>query len=274
MSIADFDVEEVVYSPEMADKSPTTAVISERLGNAIGVGTKLGIAFVGVVCAVGIYFNTKLGDHGERLARMEAQSGEINKKVDRLLDKQAKDTLLQSFPTSIADAAAPDIKDAAIRVRERGILVPPEAIHLVSQPLLTNVTPAKWEAVTQLLNLRAFVNSTLQEAKQNIVQTVKPGEWTKARSVGEWVQLDGAMVVLDGKDLDPLSIFDEFGHAKKILAYVIFKNTHVIYRGGKVTLINVFFENCTFELPLESENARRLAIAILEPPPFVKFTAD
>lgn len=57
---------------------------------------------------------------------------------------------------------------------------------------------------------------------------------------------------MTGKNDDADVLEDSPGHTAKTLAYIIFRNTHVIYRGGAITLINVFFDNCTFEIQQDS----------------------
>lgn len=77
-------VEGVVYSPAVADKPPTVAILHERLNTTIKVGSTLVVLTIS--CA-----GTKLMDHGERLAQIQ---GTLN----RISDEQKK-----AVPATIGD---------------------------------------------------------------------------------------------------------------------------------------------------------------------------
>jgi hypothetical protein len=79
--------------------------------------------------------------------------------------------------TGVAERASPEeIKDAAKRIRDSKAfapLPPVDEILRVATPMFQGpTTPAKWEAVLELVNLRSFVNTTLDEAKRHVVGTV------------------------------------------------------------------------------------------------------
>jgi len=147
------------------------------------------------------------------------------------------------------------------------IVVDPLAIQRVSVPLLMNPSNANnWDATIALLNLRSFVNSTLEEAKQHVGFVYHNNQpWTWAPSgPGEWLQIQGpGLVVLDGKPGEPGTVYARKTQGR--FGYVIFKDVHVVYRGGPVTLINVFFDNCTFDVQ-SNGNGALLAKAIFSAP--------
>jgi hypothetical protein len=263
--IAD-DVEEVVYSREMAEKTPTVAVLTERVSNNIIYARCFATAIFVFVCFASI----KLSDHGEKLSAIHTRLNNIEKKLDKIIDRRALEVLTSP---EAANAEPQEVADAAARAKARNIPIKLEEIQKSAEPLLENVTPAKWEAVRQLLNLRSFQNSTLEDAKLHVVQFVKPGEFARERSSGEWAELDGGAVTLDGDKSDPNAMVDERGNVPRVLGYVIFKRTHVIYNGGKVTLVNVFFDDCTFTVK-DTANGIASAKRLLEPPVFTNFSAD
>src|ERR1035437_5497008 len=188
--IAD-DVEEVVYSREMAEKTPTVAVLTERVSNNIIYARCFATAIFVFVCFASI----KLSDHGENLSAIHTRLNNIEKKLDKIIDRRALEVLTSP---EAANAGPQEVADAAARAKARNIPIKLEEIQKSAEPLLENVTPAKWEAVRQLLNLRSFQNSTLEDAKLHVVQFVKPGEFARERGSGEWAELDGGAVTLDG----------------------------------------------------------------------------
>jgi hypothetical protein len=187
----------------------------------------------------------------------------------------------QIFSSNIGAAkgvSPEDIKYAAKRLRDSGTVIPVDQIQRVSTPLFQPpVTPAKWEAVMQLANLRSFVNSTLEYAKQHITITVQAGRdhLIPAHKADEWVELVGGVVILDGiaGDVGGGSLLGRDGHVVTVIGNLIIKDSTVRYRGGKVTLVNVFFDNCTFEIT-NNDNGMILAKNLLEPSPFTRFVAD
>ncbi len=54
---------------------------------------------------------------------------------------------------------------------------------------------------------------------------------------------------------------------------VIFQDSHIKYGGGPLTMNNVYFVNCTFEMP-SGTNQQRLAAAILAPSVVTHFSTS
>jgi hypothetical protein len=172
----------------------------------------------------------------------------IRRDVDALM--VAKVFSPQSGPQKSSVLSPNEIKIAAAKAIESRIIVSPSVIRDVSRGLINNASTGSWDAMTELLNLRSYVNSTLEEAKQAIGAVYSEplhGTWTTVPE-GKYLEDVSPKVILDGKPGKPYVIFDRPDHIATMLTRVIFKGSHVIYRGGPITLINVFFDNCTFEI--------------------------
>jgi hypothetical protein len=118
----------------------------------------------------GIFLNLKSVDQGEKLAKIDGKLEGLVNNVNRLLDHDAKATIKSQ------ESTPSDIKNAAVRLHERKIVISPEEIHAAAEPLLTSGTGNRsdnWDALAALVNLRSFVNSSLDYAKQHTVVTVK-----------------------------------------------------------------------------------------------------
>lgn len=187
--------------------------------------------------------------------------GYLRKDVDRILDRQAAEVLHGRAKLSKTE----EIKEAATRARDRRIVIDPSLIRSAAAPMLVSTDPANWEATTALLNLRSFVNSTLAEAKLNVVGTIGPGDHGKWFQGGpeKWVEVLDLTVILDGKPGEVNVIMDTPGHVAETFRNIIFKNCHIVYRGGSVKLVDVFFDNCDFEIA-DSQEGRAFAKAIIE----------
>ncbi len=137
--VNDSEFTEVVYSRDMGEKGPTVAILHERVTTAIKVITYLGIVVVVTMSSVAAYLHTRSSDHGERLSRVEGKLDSLIKSVDRMLDRQAKNTLKAS-----AAASPEEIKNASTRLRERKVVVSTGEIQQASEPLLRNVNQQSW----------------------------------------------------------------------------------------------------------------------------------
>jgi hypothetical protein len=69
-------------------------------------------------------------------------------------------------------------------------------------------------------------------------------------------------VILDAKLGELGAIFDRPDHPAEAFRYTIFKNCHIKYRGGTITLVSVFFDNCTFDIT-NNERGKELAKRVL-----------
>ena len=262
------------------------ALTSGVLGSLLMLGT--GLNYI-VVNAIKTELNSKDGLR-DQVASLREEVGTLRDKdlaglrkdFDYLRKDVDKLTVAKVFTPAGATQAKPtEVKDAADKARRDAIVVAPDVIKLVSDPLFKNPTDDKWEAIISLMNLRAFVNSTLEEAEKHVVQTVKPDsqqviiKYRDPRNPG-WVEINGgAGVRLDaGSSADPGGFHDLDGRVLNTLGYMIIRNSKVIYSGGKVTLINVFFVDCTYGgIPMD-QNGERFAKAVLDPNPLTNFVAN
>lgn len=268
--------DEVVYSPEVNDAELEKILgkaghkIAEAIKDSIGgtapvpkglttTQTVLAIAgsviliaatLVGamkyiVTSSITLAISAAMEQPNKDLATLKEQGTGLRRDVDRLLDRIARATLQSPTAGALAKDTASQIKDAAKWAIQRRIEIEPNAIRKVSESLAQNHDPDSWEAVGSLLNLRSFVNATSEFAKQHVVATIRQRKGTTEipeRSRGEYVELENLVVKLDGVpgEHDVLTLPD--GSPMKVVENLIIKDSMVEYRGGKVTLINVFFE--------------------------------
>ena len=144
--------------------------------------------------------------------------------------------------------------------------------------------PEAWNALQEVLSYRTYQNSltvnlgpqvlvTSAETNYNIpkenvpilrsmstigaskspdtpqIRAISGPDLNASLSIGPtFLVLDAPTVILDGL------------YAKKM----IFVNSRIIYRGGPVTLDNIYFLNCTFEIT-HGSTGQELAAAILSP---------
>jgi hypothetical protein len=261
---------EEVYSSVMTDK-PTVAVLTERVRNTTTIFSILGLAAVGVAASAGVFFNNRMGDHGERLAKIEEKLTGIGKSVDRLLDRQATNII----KTPVGQSPE-DIQDAIARLRNRKLEIGFDDIHRASAVLVKNPDQRSWTALVQLASFRSSANSALEEARQHIVQTIGPGDhgkWFQGNPEG-WVLITEQTLILDPKDQSEVPhLNDAPGHPARVFRNIVFRKCHLIYRGGELTLISVFFDDCTFDIQ-RSHEGETFAESILNPAPFTTFSAE
>jgi hypothetical protein len=257
---------------------PAQASLGRWVGIVLGILSILGILFAFLNYVVTNAVRTALTEPNTKLSSQDKDIGQIRKDVeymrrdvDRLLDHDAKQTLQTRASRKITSE---EIKTAAKWAVERRIPVDVETITKVSRPLFQDATTGGWEATIALLNLRSFVNSTLDDAKLHITQTMNPedhGKWFSGKP-GEWLEIRIPRIVLDGKPGEVGVIMDAPGHISDKFQYVIFKDATIVYRGGPIVLVNVFFDNCTFQIA-PSDSGRLLAHRILEST-FATFSAS
>lgn len=98
-----------------------------------------------------------------------------------------------------------------------------------------------------------------------MVLTVGPndhGKWFQG-GPGKWIEIVDQTVVLGGKPGDLDVIMDTPGRVADLLRNYTFKNCRIIYTGRAFELVDVFFDNCTFDLP-DTDQGRVLAKTIIE----------
>jgi outer membrane murein-binding lipoprotein Lpp len=140
--------------------------------------------------------------------------------------------------------------------------------------------PGAWDAVLNFLNYRAYLNSVTIQLGPQVPAPFETEYQTTADNFPRKVTLmwigtskppDVRLRPLSSPDLNknattgpsllladaPVVVLDNLD-AKK----VVFRNSHIIYRGGRVALDEVYFVNCTFEMDRQSRG-QQLANQIL-----------
>jgi hypothetical protein len=199
----------------------------------------------------------------------------LNTDLGRIQDWQTK--MVFTVPASKGSGllSPADVKEYATRARERNIPVDVAAIQSVAKPLEQSKDTDSWGATVELVSLRSFANSTLPQPSYNIIQTMRPGASIFPllySGPGKWILFegDGMSLVLDARKDDPPGSGDNViadagagGGPARIYPYFIFRNTHIIYHGAPIVLINVLFDHCTFDIS-DNPNGRLFAMRILE----------
>ena len=233
------------------------------MGIAVSVLVVVGSLWAGlnfvVTTAINKSINAAMDQPGKDLVKLGEQGVGLRRDVDRLLDKLARNTL-QSPPSLATKEVALEVQDAAKWATERKLSIEPSSIQKVTLPFAKDSDPASWEATIALVNLRSFVNSTLEYAQQHVIATVHPTEpetHFPPQKPGEWIEFVGADFKLDGRP-DEKGYMNVDGKPLRIIQYMIVRDCKLEYRGGPVTLINVFFVNCTFVIT-DSPKGRLMA---------------
>jgi hypothetical protein len=271
-----------VYCPDMVKPGQqafgaavTLGQLTERLDIAIKVG--LGIAG-GIIAAAGavltwisIYYlpariGSDLSPYGERLAKIEQKVNDIDENQRKLLP-----SLLQEFLKKSTAGKPQELRRQLLLAQ--GILKTAAKQHILSDPQqLSRVgetlreleaknptyKPLIWDTVTQLINYRSALNAGFYSAPQipgairrPIAIKADPGvRFTATRCIFENLEqgLDGGI----WKD-------------------VIFRNCLIKYDGGSVSLENVYFEDCQFQLASSPKGEKLSEVLLASIAPNVQF---
>lgn len=141
--------------------------------------------------------------------------------------------------------------------------------------------PDAWSAVIEFVNYNSFLNfdpASISGARVSLAN--KFTAYQPPSSAGPvWALGDSKPPeVPQLRPLDQRDLNDGKTYGPKFLKIVggevlldgyyiknvILENVHVSYRGGAMRLENVYFVNCTFDIP-QQQNGERLAMALLEP---------
>jgi hypothetical protein len=191
---------------------------------------------------------------------------QVTKEVRNVL-ASAKSGKIQLDTEAITDAgkrfvdAAKTYPEACNAVQE--ILNYRTYINSVSVPLgqqvvLSKTSTSKYEIPMQnvltIISLKTIGTSQSPDVPE--IRALSAPNPNANLTVGPtFLVLDAPTVVLDGL------------YAKKM----IFENSHIIYRGGPASLINVYFLNCTFEI-MKGSTGQELVTAILSPNALTDFS--
>jgi hypothetical protein len=152
---------------------------------------------------------------------------------------------------------------------------------------------AAWGVALDFVNYKSFLNhssptipSSLQPAHSiTLTYALGPAYATSSpqlSGVGWAPKESAAQLNLIGHDHNKdLSIGTAFIFAKGgnvqldglRMRHLVFIGVHVVYRGGPVEMTDVYFVDCTFEMP-SAPNSHNFAVAILTPGPSITFAAS
>jgi hypothetical protein len=217
----------------------------------------------------------------ERMARVEG-------KLDVLILRAAA-----NLPTDYQNAKL--AKEVLIAAKTRGDRIDLSVIADAGAKFVdvANASSQSWDTALAFLNYRSFLTSLDRtspiptDAKRieptkyeipdaNIIEG--PVLWDfgsshapdapQLRTLGapnlnEKVKLGPAFVVLDGGAMVLDGLY---------LKRVVFRNTHILYRGGALAMDNVYFVNCTFDV-IQKSQGQNFARAILSPNPSISLKA-
>jgi hypothetical protein len=260
-----------------------------RYWGVLGVIITAFLALIAIVITLGIFATNKIsqesefrGTTGERLKNIESNLKTLSVTVDEIRLKQVSNNAAD--PQNIKDA-----QNVLHTAQSTEVAFTTDAIADAGKKFVsaTKSNPDAWNAVVEFLNYRAYLNSvTIQLGPQvpppatfgTIYETHDdnfPGKVVSLRWIGISKPPDVPQLHrLSNPDLNknaatgpsllvvdaPVVILDNL-YAKK----VVFRNSHVIYRGGPASLDSVYFLNCTFEIDRKS-NGQELANQIVSGP--------
>ncbi len=219
----------------------------------------------------------------------------IEGKVDGLL-KDALNGILKSLKgikhqsSDLARKRLQLAADLAKAAGQAGIQVDTKTVAEAGKNALEStdnprLADAAWQTTLQLVNYRSFLNAGLAPNPKNPVPISEfKGEWsydlmpagTPSSDVGITVvglvprERAAVMEFLQ----NPLNADAKFGPEFLIidgaplsldgvrLKNVIFRNSRIVYRGGPMQMDNVYFVNCTFEVP-RRPNGQELCATLL-----------
>jgi hypothetical protein len=199
-----------------------------------------------------------------------------------------------TLDSALSQAAQIADYDAAVsvfaRARESGVHLNETLVSETSQRFLgSDAQPAAWNALMASLSYKSFlkassVHPTTYEkpeitTKYNVgtqvggrrvegvsvvgivpaekaarLNLIGVNENVKSRYGNEFIFVDEGDVVLDGWQMKN----------------VVFRNAHIVYKGGPTVMENVFFLNCTFEI-VPQAGGRALASTLLVQNPVTSF---
>lgn len=190
----------------------------------------------------------------------------------------------------------PQLRDLVAAAKASQIQVKTSDVTEIGKKVIdaSQANKEAWDTALLLVDYRSFLNKYSPDVPisggSSRIDTVyltltPPGYEAPAMSVIGIVPRDqAARLIYKGKSQDMSSDptkGNEFlyldGGGLEIddteMKNVILTNVHVVYKGGALTMTNVYFVNCTFEMPFQP-NGIRLADSILQPSPATYFKSE
>jgi hypothetical protein len=237
-----------------------------------------------------------LGALYQSYSHLEKETEFRTKTTDHLVDIDNRLLVLQlslssAQPTKSQNQAA--VKQLLADARARAVSISPAVIQEAGATFIQAglSDPGAWDVAMHFLSYKSFLTSIdinsplppgtkLEETqyilpKGNFLQqpTMNAIGGSKAPDLPEVRRLDAANPN-ESVALGPS--FLVIGTSPVVLdglylKRVIFKDTHIIYKGGPLTMENVYFINCTFEIQ-QQRQGQEFAQAVLSPQLNVKLT--
>jgi len=259
------------------------------LGISVSCVVIIGAAWAGLHYVVSSAITDALKDPSSKLTTITEQTVDLRRDVDRLLDKVAS--------TDIKDFQQPElIKDAAIRLQQRGIKVASvDAITKKAKALLPT-SPAKpsdpqWDAYLALIGYRSSLINVKVDPSSHVGlnSTLYPNAGVRGKPNYALKQsLEGAPMEAAARlefisepmnrdvSMGPAVLFVEGGTMNLDnlnMRHVVVNGTEIHYSGEPLRLEDVIFLNCTFVFD-DSTPTRNLAAAILLESNSISFRAS
>jgi len=241
-----------------------------RYWGLLGVVITAFLALIGLVTTLGIFTTNKISQEAEFRGKTEKTLETIDKRLTSIEDSLANIQLKQLSATG--PQASKDAENILRSARSNNIKLDSEAITSAGIRFVdaSNTRPDAWATVQEFLIYRSYLNSVTVPLGPQVLVTDAGAHANYALSKDnvptiEQMSTVGASKAPDvaqlrnipGSDLNsaagfgpslivlkaPTVVLDNL-YAKK----VVFENAHIIYRGGPVTLDDVYFLNCTFEI--------------------------
>lgn len=241
-----------------------------RYWGLLGIAITAFLTLIGLVVTLGIFTTNKISQEAEFRGKTEKTLETIDKRLTSIEGSLVNIQLKQLSATG--PQASKDAENILRLARSNNVKLDSEAITNAGTRFVeaSNARPDAWATVQEFLSYRSYLNSvtvplgpqvrvTDADARSHYlinkdnIPTVEQMSTVGASQAPDAAQLRN----ISGSDLNsasgigpslivlkaPTVILDNL-YAKK----VVFENAHIIYRGGPVTLDDVYFLNCTFEI--------------------------
>jgi hypothetical protein len=267
------DAIDVVYPLQVAqkqsktaDKQPNVSVLEERRSTAI----RLGSLFIAATVAVAVFFLTRITDHGEKLATIQATLTQIQGEQRKAVPLTVG-SLLEKPSASNLGMAAALLKTAKEKDRKSDpALLHQNAIRLEATPSELKDSPEFWQAASELISYRSQQVSTAASASiTNCLDRSPTTQITQATNSGPAVFTHGPFVYSNCSiELDSPKAAEIFRNTLS-LGDLELRHCRVVYRGGPIVVPGargeLKFVDCLFDIstPLQPANPGRELVANL-----------
>jgi len=260
-----------------------------RYWGVLGVLVTATISLIAMALTLGIFAVNRTNEESRFRGSTEARLTQIETSLEALRLKQVSGS--PTDPKSIKEAKAliQSARSNQLRLNKDAVTDAGERFVEVG-----NKNPDAWDAALEFLKYRTYLNSVTVNLGPQVAITkeISTNFQVPYKNVPEGMNLTtiGLSNPSDAAQLRLLSepnlntnlaasptflvvraqnVLLDGLYAKK----VIFTDSHIIYKGGLVTLDQVYFLNCTFEI-LRDSLGQTLAKAILSSDPATRFSKN